>query len=369
MKIKIIIASLPLILGMAIPCAGATVEDLEKSFEETRQQLSSNERVRRQVLGTLYSINKKMKVMSKRRGALTDRMFAARSDAQGMARVIAELENRVDSERKQLSQRLRVLYRMNVQSALRLLFSSSTPMELDRNVKYLRLITDRDYQMIKDYEGNLKDLRRQRELLKKQVQRLAKIQKELKGQEGLLAGEQKSKAVLLEKLKSNQDQTMARYKSIKEQDSALFETAFFERKGQLIAPVDAPVTQEYGFIQDPEFRYRLSHKGVFYKVTRGTPVKSVHRGQIVYVGKVRGNGWTIIVDHGDHYHTVYTSTSNVAVKKGDIVTEGQILGASDFSEFHGSPGMYFEIRHFSDAIDPLNWIKDTHSKRVSQADI
>ena len=342
-------------------------EELEKSYIETRSQLSDNERVRRQVLGTLYSINKKMKVMSQKRGALTDKMFAARSDTQNKARGIAELETKVEIQRKQLSQRLRVLYRMNVQSALRLLFSASTPIELDRNLKYLRLITDHDYQLIKDFEANLNVLKDQREILKRHVRRLAKIQQELKGQEGLLAGEQRSKAVLLEKLKVNQDQTMARYKSIKAQDADLFETAFFERKGQLISPIEGPIAQEYGFIQDSEFRYRLSHKGLFYKVPRGTPVRSVHRGQVAYVGQVYGNGWTIILDHGDHYHTVYTAMSNVTVKVGDTVVEGQALAVSDFSEFHGSPGMYFEIRHFSDAIDPAAWIKDNHSKRVSQA--
>jgi septal ring factor EnvC (AmiA/AmiB activator) len=340
--------------------------DVKTTYEHTKTQIDEDEQTHRQVLATLYNINKKMRAMSKKRGQLTDNMLAMRGDVQNLAETISYLEDRTNTQRQELSRRLSALYRLNTQVTLRLIFSSSSVADLDRNMKYLKRVSDRDYRMIKEYEVNLLTLKAQRKKLAEKVERLAKIQTDLKRQEGLLVGEQKSKAALLEKLSVRQKMMLSQLQKLRVREDGTLADEFFERKGSLITPTDGVLDHDFGFIEDTSLKFRLSHKGLFYRAAPNTAVVATFHGRVVFVGQVPGYGWTIILDHGDHYRTVYASLDAVNVVNDEVVDEGQEIATAGSSPLHRANGVYFEIRHFSDAIDPAAWIKDNHNKRVSQ---
>jgi septal ring factor EnvC (AmiA/AmiB activator) len=65
----------------------------------------------------------------------------------------------------------------------------------------------------------------------------------------------------------------------------------------------------------------------------------------------------LVLDHGDHYYTVYAGTKDAVVTVGDQVQPQQKIASTGFSEIHGTQGMYFEIRHFSEPYDPKSWLK------------
>jgi len=338
--------------------------DLVDEYQQTKQKLSEEEREHRNTLGSLYSINKKMKTMSVKRGKLTDKVLGTEVDVKHLAKTIAQIQAQVNEQRALLSTRLKVLYRLNAPTVLSLLFSSANSVELDRNVKALRKITDRDYKLIKNYEANLHKLKNKRATLKIKVEQLLTLQKELLKQEDLLTNEQNSKSKLLAQLKNERDKTLSKMKTIKSKAefNPLYESSFFEKKGQLGSPVLADVGQTYGFMEDDEFRFKLSHKGYFYQASRKTQVQSVFDGRVAFAGTLPGYGKTVIIDHGDHYFTVYGYNEVLTVKSGDSVREGQAIALSGFGTHHNLPGVYFEIRHFSDAIDPANWMKNHKSE-------
>jgi septal ring factor EnvC (AmiA/AmiB activator) len=75
---------------------------------------------------------------------------------------------------------------------------------------------------------------------------------------------------------------------------------------------------------------------------------------VAFIGRVSGFGKTMVVDHGDHYYSVYSFLSEALVNQGERLKEQQLIAKSGESWAQGS-GMYFEIRHFSDAVDPNDW--------------
>ena len=133
-------------------------------------------------------------------------------------------------------------------------------------------------------------------------------------------------------------------------DTDILDLSFFEKKGKLLAPFEGVLAQGFGMVVDPKYQYRLSHKGHRYRSRKAKPAKAVADGRIVFSGEVEGYGPTAIIDHGDHYFSVYSGLKDVKVSKGDEVTRAQALSSS-------IKEIYFEIRHFSDAIDPASWIK------------
>jgi septal ring factor EnvC (AmiA/AmiB activator) len=72
---------------------------------------------------------------------------------------------------------------------------------------------------------------------------------------------------------------------------------------------------------------------------------------------VDGFGQTLIVDHGDHYYTVYSHNETISVNVGDEVGQNQVVATVGSNPELSRDGIYFEVRHFSEPYDPQSWMK------------
>lgn len=370
-----------LLTAIYSPLTFANLADvnLTAKLEEARENASKDEKAQRQILGSLYTINQKMKTMSKKREHLNDRMLSAKGDVQGLAKGIAVLESKIKSQRAVLSLRLRELFRRREGGPIQTLLSAGDVFEFDRNLKFLKIVADRDYQLIKDYEENVRVLAERRDQLKSKVKKLVGIERELEKQEALLSETQTSKAALLARLKVQHQEALEKIKGLKKTAiqvqamaldprlSQLLEDSFSDGKGKLKPPVQGELVQGYGVLHDDEFKFNLSHKGLFWRAKKNSEVRTVWQASVRFAGELAGQGQTVILDHGDHYYTVYAHNEKVLVKMGERVKQGQVIALSGSSSTKFGPGIYFEVRHFSDAIDPMAWIarnetKDDHEK-------
>lgn len=88
----------------------------------------------------------------------------------------------------------------------------------------------------------------------------------------------------------------------------------------------------------------------------GSPVRAAAPGRVAYVGDgLRGYGNMVIVDHGGNYMTVYAHNRRLLVNEGAQVRQGQQIaemGDSGASQV----GLYFEVRHNGEPIDPLRML-------------
>ncbi len=336
--------------------------NLSQEVEKAKEQLAEAELAERQLLANLFTVNQRMKDMSKKRDRLTDRRLVTDGDARILARSIAQLESRILAQKAGMRRRIRSLYILNGQTAVRSIFSAQGAVELDRNLRFLKKITDRDYSLLKDYDRSLKQLKRKRRELESQIRRLAKIQNDIDRQERDLAKEQEAKAVLLARIKNSRDRHLLTLNKLRESqfEDGLSEqdldTAFFENKGRLQFPAKGIIVKSYGVVQDEKYRFRLAHKGLFIRLSEEKDVSSVFKGKVAFVGELPGYGKTTVIDHGDHYYSVYGHLQQINVALGDKVAAAQKIGqGGGVSKWFG-PGLYFEVRHFSDAIDPEPWL-------------
>ncbi|MBK7844019.1 MAG: peptidoglycan DD-metalloendopeptidase family protein [Bdellovibrionales bacterium] len=342
-----------------------TIEELAIDLHSTKEKFVISDENSRKLLGNLYDVNVKIKDMSKRRNRLTDEMLSAKGDTNSLAKSIVNLEDRIKKQRKLLSRRLRTLYKMGEHGTLETIFSSQTSFELDRNLAFLRRVADRDYEIIQDFESNIKSLESQRSKLKRNIQNLVLAQHRLKSRESILETEQKSKSKLLVQLRQVRQAHLAHLAGLRKRATeishlneipSLLDESFFERKGTLPLPMQGEVLREYGVSQNDRYRFKTSHKGIFLVGVKGLPVKAVFDGLVQFAGLIDGYGNTVIIDHGDRYYSVYSHQSSINVKIGQKISEEQVIGLSGVNT-HQEAGVYFEIRHFSGSIDPKPWMK------------
>ena len=81
-------------------------------------------------------------------------------------------------------------------------------------------------------------------------------------------------------------------------------------------------------------------------------VMTVAEGEVVFAGPFPGLGNTIILNHGDRYHTVYAHLSSIAHEVGQKVRQNEMIGSLAASD----PMLHFEIRSEGKAVDPVPWL-------------
>ncbi len=87
----------------------------------------------------------------------------------------------------------------------------------------------------------------------------------------------------------------------------------------------------------------------------GTAVRSVAAGRVAFADRQEGYGLIVIVDHGDHYFSLYGSLGSTDVHAGDSVPSGARVGT--VGSIDGSPPrLYFELRHNASTLDPGPWL-------------
>ncbi len=69
-----------------------------------------------------------------------------------------------------------------------------------------------------------------------------------------------------------------------------------------------------------------AHKGTDYAAPTGTPIMTTAAGIVEQTGFTAGNGNFVKIKHDKTYSTQYLHMSKILVKRGQIVTQGQVIG-------------------------------------------
>lgn len=104
------------------------------------------------------------------------------------------------------------------------------------------------------------------------------------------------------------------------------------------------------------FNDSASTKGLDIGGTLGQPIKAAAPGKVIYSGSdLRGYGKLVIIKHDNTYLSVYAHNSNILVKEGQQVTQGQKIaemGDSDTDKVK----LHFEIRRQGKSVDPAKYL-------------
>jgi septal ring factor EnvC (AmiA/AmiB activator) len=339
--------------------AGEKPPDVADQIQSARASISIAEKKQREALGHLFAINQRIKDIAKRSARLNEKLMDHEANVRTLAQEVQRLETKSDQHKELLNKRLRQLYHERSANSFQWLFTAQTPVEIERAQRFLKLMIDSDHKQLKMYLTNLAELRAKRNTLKGMVGQLAKMQKDVQSQESQLTLQMRQKSRLVAELKRTKDSKLSELKDLRHSHQDLgLSYAFFERRGVLRPPIEARLAREYGTFVDPAFHFRLMHKGMFFSSPQGAQVHAVYTGRVAVATNIPGFGKTVILDHGDNYYSVYAFCSQLKVKEGGEVREGELLALSGEGSPLFGPGLYFEIRHFTDAIDPRPWIKE-----------
>lgn len=97
--------------------------------------------------------------------------------------------------------------------------------------------------------------------------------------------------------------------------------------------------------------------GINIAAPRGTPIRAAENGVVAYVGnELRGFGNLLLIKHAGGWVTAYAHTDQAFVRRGDLVTRGQIIAHIGSTGNVAKPQLHFEIRKGSRSVDPARFL-------------
>jgi len=366
------------------PGAGAAPNRAETDARKTEEQLQAVkaeiERVSREVSGEQVErdrLSRELKSaelsVGRARGSLTD---VRRERAEGAARRAALATEKkarageLDDNRAALAGQMRAAYGIGRQEPLKLLLNQKDPELAGRMFAYysyfgraragqIKLIED-DVQRLAELDQQLADEdARLAELEKQQRSQLLGLEQAREQRAHVLASleaQSHTRAQNLERLKSQQaglEKLLRELRAALERFPVEGNDAFTRLRGKLAWPVSGHLVARYGESRAGGVRW----DGVLVATERGTAVKAVCAGRVIYADWLPGLGLLAIVDHGDGYLSLYGHNERLYKAVGEQVAAGDTIAAAGDSGGSSRPELYFEIRKGGKPVDPRPWFR------------
>ena len=103
----------------------------------------------------------------------------------------------------------------------------------------------------------------------------------------------------------------------------------------------------------PILKQWRAHLGVDYAAPTGTPVRTVGDGVVEFAGVQNGYGNVVMVAHRNQNMTVYAHLSRINVKRGQRVSQSDVIGLVGSTGWATGPHLHFEFRVNGVHHDPL----------------
>jgi septal ring factor EnvC (AmiA/AmiB activator) len=131
---------------------------------------------------------------------------------------------------------------------------------------------------------------------------------------------------------------------------------FSANKGKLPWPAEGRIVSHFGRNQHPVYT-KLEmpfNNGVGLAMEPDGPVKAVFNGTVKQIVVIPGYNQCVLVQHGE-YFTFYCKLGSVAVKAGDKVKTGDVLG--HVATMGGETQLHFQLWKEKEPQDPEKWLR------------
>jgi murein hydrolase activator len=99
-----------------------------------------------------------------------------------------------------------------------------------------------------------------------------------------------------------------------------------------------------------------SSRGISIKSRADAQVVAPYAGRVVFAGPFRSMGLTLIISHGEGYHSVLAGFTRIDARKDQLVTAGEPVGVMGPEGTAEGSTLYVEIRKGGEPVNPLPWL-------------
>ncbi|MQY50704.1 peptidoglycan DD-metalloendopeptidase family protein [Rhodocyclus tenuis] len=393
------------------------LKDLRGQIEAMRKDLANAEGSRADAADQLKDVEREISIMQRDLRDLATQRSDLQAALARLATQSRDMESRVSGQQQQLEQLIRHHYLQGDPDVMRLLLNGDDPNQIARDLHYLAAVGHARGELVHEIENALAQKQALAADTRERAAELAQVEAQQKAKSEALVQRREQRRAALEKISAR---ISAQRKEIgaKERDERRL-TQLVDRLAKIIAARPAPrreappaekpaersperntpreergrptpakpetrpteiVNERTPQAQDSGSFARLkgdlrlpvrgtisnrfgsarpeggTWKGLFVRAAAGSEVRAIASGRVVFADWMRGFGNLLIVDHSDGYLSIYGNNDALLKQVGDNVRGGDAIAAVGDSGGNPESGLYFELRHQGQPLDPLKWV-------------
>jgi len=336
-----------IVLFVLFPSFGSSqsrgeLEKIKKELLLRQQRLKQKEKEEK-------GLEKKLKELSSQAGQIHGKLQSLKQEykriereIENLSKEIQGLQQKIEEIKGNLKVRFMELHKLQKGALLQLLFESKSYGDLINRTKILSLIAEKDWSLIMQYQSLVLERRDKLDKLREIQIALSKKAKELETLHKKYVKKETEVKTILAVVREEKREELKRIAELEKRKRALEELIISLQKKEtpvLLSRLKAnfPLPAEGVLKKLPHY------EGVAIFCEKGTKVKAVANGKVVFASFFEGYGNLLIIEHGKGYHTVYARLEKLLKKVGEEVRMGEVIGVAGSS---GTEGMvYFEVRH------------------------
>ena len=115
------------------------------------------------------------------------------------------------------------------------------------------------------------------------------------------------------------------------------------------------ISSGFGRRYHPILKVLRPHTGIDIAAAKGTPIYATADGVVSNANPGSGYGITVVINHGYSYQTLYAHLSRKAVKPGEHVTRGQVIGYVGSTGLSSGPHLHYEVIKGGARVNPVHY--------------
>ena len=271
----------------------------------------------------------------------------------------------------QLAREARAAYAMGRQQQVKLLLNQEEPAAVGRMLVYFSYFSRTRQEKISEMHRTLQELEALEAEIEQNNEALLALQQQQQDQAARLQEQRERRLQVVARLQqqlSHQGGELKRLQQDEKQLQALVSSLqelltdvpadageqkpFKALKGRLRWPAQGHLAKRFGTLRGNS---GLKWQGVLIEAPEGGQVRAVSQGRVAFSDWMRGFGLLLIIDHGDGYMTLYGHNQALYKEVGEWVDSGEVVASLGASGGQTQAGLYFEIRHNGQPVNPLGW--------------
>lgn len=128
-----------------------------------------------------------------------------------------------------------------------------------------------------------------------------------------------------------------------------------QKRAGLERPLEvARLSSGFGMRFHPILGYSRMHAGVDFAAPTGTPIHAVTDGVVAFAGRHGGHGNFVKLTHNGGLGTGYAHMSRIAVRAGEQVRRGEVIGYVGSTGLSTGPHLHYEVYKGGQTVNPLS---------------
>lgn len=342
--------------------------DIAKLKNDKAQQVAYKSQLDAQIKNTQAQIDN-----------LSAQISALDGDIRDKEAKIASQQVSINTNYQKLKERLRALYLTGEASNLEIILNAKNIMDLADKTEILQVITEHDTNLINTLKSEMQSVQAQKQQIEQNRTAVASAKTEYDQKQGDLQSLENQASQVIAQISSDQvqketesAQNAAQQKKLDKAIDDWFAAYYasqhnqgggsggYVSKGNFTWPVPGYTRLSRGF---GDMSMGSFHKGIDIAGggIYGAKIVAADSGRVIMAGwgnygtGYGGYGNVVAIDHGGGYSTLYGHMSSVAVRTGQQVTKGQLIGYVGSTGDSTGPHCHFEIRVNGVAKNPMGW--------------